>query len=249
MPMMRVVSRCPDNLAFQTALDEPFHVSHRILCTRKEDQIRVAQLPFVCHVAQGHAVDQLKHAEIRKVGNVRQTDDRHINAFGEGALVETVGQAVLIIHINLFHREDTQHRFAGQIFQHLKARLQYLHIAPELIDDDTAETVLVFLRQQLDGAVGGSKDAAPVDVRHQDDRRIRHFCHAHVDDIVFRQVDLRRGAGALDDNDVIFRRQMLKCLHDFRREVVFHLIVFLGAQVIIDLAVYNDLRTHIAGGL
>ena len=178
---------------------------------------------------------------------MRQPDDRHVNTLGESPLVEAVREAVLIVHVDFFHRKDAQHRLIGQIFQHFKARFQNLHIAPELIDHDTAETILILLRQQLDGAVGRSKHAAPVDVRHKDHRRVGHLCHSHVDNVIFRQIDLRRRAGALNDDDVIFRCQMIKRLHHFRRQIIFHLIVFLGTQVIIYLAVYNDLRTHVAG--
>ena len=179
---------------------------------------------------------------------MRQTDNRHIDPLCERPLVKAVRKAVLIIHIDFLHRENTQHRLISEIFQHFKARFQNLHIPPELIDHDTTETILVLLRKKLDSAIGRSKHAAPVNVRHQDHRCVCHLGHSHIDDIIFRQIDLCRRTGSLYDDDIIFIGQMPESLHHLRCQVVFDLVIILGAQVIIYLAVYNDLRTHIAGG-
>ena len=56
--------------------------------------------------------------------------------------------------------------------------------------------------QQLHRAVKLGEHAAPVDIACQQDRGIHQLGQPHVDDVVRLQVDLRRAAGALDDDDV-----------------------------------------------
>ena len=75
--------------------------------------------------------------------------------------------------------------------------------------------------QQRHRAVELREHAAPVDVPDQQHRRIHQLCQAHVDDVVLLQVDLRRAARALDDDDVVFRRQALIGLQDLRNQALF----------------------------
>ena len=65
-----------------------------------------------------------------------------------------------------------------------------------------ARALLLF--QQRHRAVKLGEHAAPVDVAHQQHRRIHQLCQAHVDDVVRLEVDFRRAARALDDDDVVF---------------------------------------------
>ena len=60
----------------------------------------------------------------------------------------------------------------------------------------------LLLLQQLHRAVQLGEHAAPVDVARQQHRRVHQLGQAHVDDVIRFQVDLRRAARALDDDDV-----------------------------------------------
>ncbi len=66
---------------------------------------------------------------------------------------------------------------------------------------------LLLRLQQLRRAVEGGEHAPPVDVAPQQHRGVRFGRHAHVDDVVLVQVDLRRAPGPLDHDDVVLRRQ------------------------------------------
>ena len=108
---------------------------------------------------------------------------------------------------------------------------------------------MFFRGQEGDGAVEGGEHAPPVDVAAEQHRRFGHAGHAHVDDVVFLEVDLRRRTGALNHNDVVFFLQRMIGLHD-----VGHQRLFIG-EVIRRLhgptghAVDDDLRAGIVGGL
>ena len=137
----------------------------------------------------------------------------------------------------------------NQILQHLETGPQNFHIAPEFVDNQTLDMGLLLRLQQGDGAVETGKDAAPVDVTGQQHRRAYHTGHAHVDEIIFLEVDFRGTARALNDDNIVFRRQGIICLPDGGAEVVFVGVILGGFHVAQDFTVDNDLTAHIAGGL
>ena len=136
-----------------------------------------------------------------------------------------------------------------QILQHLETGPQNFHIAPEFDDNQTLNVGLFLRLQQRHGAVETGKDTAPVDITGQQHRRAYHTGHAHVDEIIFLEVDFRGTARALDDDDIVFRCQGVKCFLDGRAQIVLVGVIFGGFHVAQDFTVDNDLTAHIAGGL
>ena len=90
----------------------------------------------------------------------------------------------------------------------LQAGPQNLHVPPELVDDKALDQRLLLRLQQRHRAVEGGEHAAPVDVARQQHRRARPcLAMPMLTMSSCLQVDLRRAARPLDDDDVVLRRQ------------------------------------------
>ena len=72
-----------------------------------------------------------------------------------------------------------------------------------LLIDEAADAGAVLGIEQFEGAQQRGEDAAAVDVAYQDAGCVRGVGHPHVHDVVRPQIDFRRGAGALDDDEVV----------------------------------------------
>ena len=79
---------------------------------------------------------------------------------------------------------DPGHRDPAKLLQRFQPRLQDFSVPPELIDDGPLDTGLFLRLQQGHRAVQLSKDAAPVNVAHQQHRRIHQLGKAHVHDVL-----------------------------------------------------------------
>ncbi|MNL03581.1 hypothetical protein D3C87_1241220 [compost metagenome] len=60
--------------------------------------------------------------------------------------------------------QHADHRFAGALFQPVKARLQQSDVAAKTVDDEAFDPRLFARRQQLKGANQMSKNPAAIDV-------------------------------------------------------------------------------------
>ena len=174
-------------------------------------------------------------------------DHRDIDLFPL-ACGQTLAQAVLVVDI---HAHIGYHARAGhldQIVKHIEAGGENGDVAPELIDDGGLDNCPFVGFQQGHRAVKLSEHAAPVDIAHQQHRRICHFCHAHIDDIFAFQVDFGRAACAFDHDDIIFSRKRIVGPHDIRHQLFFILEIIHGAHVAAHLAVHDHLRAYVGGG-
>jgi hypothetical protein len=194
------------NRRLHAALPQPQQVAHGVLGARKDNQIRPSQGRRGVYIPQGHRLHPLQGVEVGKVGNAGQADHRNVDEPHLAAAGEPGREGVLVVHVHVQHGHHTQHRLAGQLLQSPQARAENLRVPPELVDDESANQLLLLRLQQLHGAVEGGEHAAPVDVSAQKHRRSGPAGHAHVDEIIGFQVDFRRTARALDDDDVIFLR-------------------------------------------
>ncbi len=175
-------------------------------------------------------------------------DHRHIHAGALLRLRQPVRQAVFVINIQLFHGHHAQHRYLQALLNHLKARFQNLGVSAELVDHKPFDHCLFVFLQKLHRSVQRRKDPAPVDIAHQQYRRLCHLRHAHVDDVVFPEVDLCRTSGAFNNNDVVLLRQPAVGFHHICPELFFIPVIVHGLPVAPDLSVYNHLTSHMAGG-
>ena len=149
----------------------------------------------------------LQRDEICKVGEAGQPDDGHIQRLDDIFHVQPLGEGILILNVHIQVGHHAQHGQARFFFQHGQARAQNFHIAAEFVDDESLNAGPLLRLQQLHSAVKLGEHAAPVDIACQQDGGIHQFGQPHVDNVVRLEVDLRRAAGALDDDDVHILRQ------------------------------------------
>ena len=142
---------------------------------------------------------------------MRQPQNGSIQRLDGGAAFQPGGEGVLVLNIHPQVGHDAQHRQMGLFLQHGKAGLQDGSIAPELVDDQPLDACPLGGFQQLYRAVQLCKHAAPVDITRQQHRCIHQLCQPHIDDIIRFQVDLRRAARALNDDDIHLFRQTVIC--------------------------------------
>ena len=75
-------------------------------------------------------------------------------------------------------------------------------IAPEAVDDEAPDHRGVGFVEHRLRADEACDDAAPVDVADEHHRHVGRAGKAHIGDVAGAQVDLRRRARALDENEV-----------------------------------------------
>ena len=130
-----------------------------------------------------------------------------------------------------------------------QAGAEDIHIPPEFVDNQALDPRLLVRLQQLHRAVEGGEHAPPVDVAAQEHRGVGPSGHAHVHNVVLPQVDLRRAARPLDDDDVVLRRQGLVGRHHLGDEALAVAEVLSRRHGAPGHAVDDHLRAHMAGGL
>ena len=91
--------------------------------------------------------------EVRKIGQMRQTDDRRIQRLFAVPHLEALAQGVLVLDVHLQVRYDAHHGQMGLFFQHRKAGAQNFYISTEFIDDESLDAPAFFFFQQLHRAV------------------------------------------------------------------------------------------------
>ena len=159
------------------------------------------------------------------------------------------GKAVLVVKLCADIGHHAQNGKPRQFFQPGKTGAQQLNVAAKFVDDHPLDAPALFGLKQSYRSVELRKDAAPVDIAREQDRRVHKLGKTHVDNIVLPQVDLRRGTRPLDDEDVVLRRETLKRREDLRDETALHAEIFPRVIVSAHHAVHNKLAARIAGGL
>ena len=175
-----------------------------------------------------------------------QPDDRDVQRAFFRPACEAGGQAVLIVDVRVQPRHDPKHRHARQLLQLPQPRPQQFHVSAEFVDHRPDDPLPLFLPQQGERPVKLGEHAAAVNVPCQQHGRVHQFGKPHVDDVVFAQVDLRRGACALNDDDVVFLRQAVVRLQDLRNEAALHFEVVRGIILPAHFAHHNQLAPGLA---
>ena len=202
------------------ALPQPAQIVHGVLGAGEEHQIGVPQLPGIADVAEGDLLHPLQGVEVGEVGQAGQAHHRNVHQAHPSPAAQAVGEGVLVVHIHVQHGDNSQHRLAGKPLQLPQAGAEDIHIPPEFVDNQALDPRLLVRLQQLHRAVEGGEHAPPVDVAAQEHRGVGPAGHAHVHDVVLPQVDLRRAARPLDDDNVVLRRQGLVGRHHLGDEAL-----------------------------
>ena len=158
------------------------------------------------HIPQGYAGDAFQRIKICKIGNPRYPDDRNIDQANLLLSLKPFCQAVFILHLDIQIRCHSHHGNAASRLQHLYSGIQDRLITPEFIDDQAFHHGTLVLLQEHYRADQLGKHATAVNISHQKDRRLCHFRHSHIHDIIAFQVDFCRASCPFDHNNVILLR-------------------------------------------
>ena len=199
------------------------------------------------YIAKRHAGNAFQRVKVCKIGNSWYPDHCNINLSDFLISVKPVCKAVLVLHLDIKIRSNAYHRDPTFFFQHFHTRIKNGFITAEFIDDQTFYHFPFVRFQKLYRSVKLGKHTASVNISHKENRRLCHFCHAHVYNIFCFQIDLRRAACALDHNNVIFRSKGFKGLHHIRHQFFLIFKIISGAHGSKHLAVDDHLGSHIIG--
>ena len=236
----------PLDSRFQAILPHPEQIRHRIFASGEQKQIRLSQLPRRLYIPDGNSLTAFQHAEIREIRDMGNADDRCVNPSCRCALFQLLRQAVLFINIQSDIRDDSRNRNAALVIQLLQSRIQDGFIPAEFIDHKSFYPGPFFFLQKPDGSQQLGKHTAPVNISHQKYWRVHKSRKAHVDDIVFLQIDFRRASRPLNNYDVIPAVKLPISLHNRRNQAFFHPEVIPRFPVSEHFAVYNYLGAHVA---
>ena len=234
---------------FQPVLPQPEQILHRVFRARQNHQIGPPQLPRPLHIADAEQLVLLQRHEIREIADVRQADDRRIQRLNHAIRVQPFGKRILVLDLHVQIRHNAQNGQARLFLQHRQAGPQNLHVAAELVDNQTRNARALLLFKQRHRAVKLGEHATPVDVARQQHRRIHQLCQPHVDDVVRLEVDFRRAARALDDDDVHILAQAVERGENIGNELPLHLEIVCRAHLPAHLAAHDHLTARVAARL
>ena len=159
-----------------------------------------------------HPLVTLQNVEVREVAHVAKQHNGYVDAPLDGlALLGAERDAVLLLNIYIGEvRHDTNDRHTTKLLDHPTTTVEEAHIAAELVDEYAADALPVLRGLEHDGAIDGGKDAAPIDVGHQQDGSVSIARHGEVDKVYVAKVQLRDAAGALHDDGVVTRSQSVE---------------------------------------
>ena len=175
------------------------------LGSRQNDDIGLRDIIHIIGIEQMDARIALEGIEIGIVRKVFQHDDSHIDlALLQLPRLLSQRHTILLLDVDILEvRNDTQHRYATELFEHLAALVEEAHIATEFIDDDAFDATTVFRTLQGDAAIDGGKHAPTIDIAHEDDIGISMSRHRHIDQIGITEIDFGDATSTLHHDGVV----------------------------------------------
>ena len=130
-------------------MPEPFHVKTAVFRTGDKDRVISIQRPGSCKVVEINEFVTLERIEVRKIGDVRQSNDANVyfSRFGTGRRVKQVikRQAVFRVYFDVMKVwNESQDGKAGFAFDEFDARSEKIRVAAEAVDDDARHPPSVF---------------------------------------------------------------------------------------------------------
>ncbi len=198
-----------------------------------------------------HQVDprlQPQRIEVVEVGDARigKHDDLHAAAASRGRQAERVlsGQAMRLGE----ERQQAERRPARAPLDVLHAVGKERGIATKAVDDEAHDHRRIGRIDHRLRADDAGDHAAAVDVAQQHDRHVGSTREAHVRNIRFTQVDLRRRARTLDQHEVGLGAKLAETLQHRAEQLGLHRLVVARLGVADDLALHDDLGADLALG-
>ena len=234
--------RLLQNGGLQAVLPHPEQIFHGIFGAGKKNHIRMLQVVYMLYIPQRNTRHFLKWVEIGEIGNPGNTDHGQINQPCSFFPLEALGQAVLILHLDMQVRGAAHDRDSRQFLQHGNTGVQDGPVSAEFIDHKPFHHGALIRIQQLSGSQKLGEYAAAVNIADQQDRGLCQFCHPHIDKAVrVLQIDLRGTSGSLNDNNIILCRQRIIGFFYVRNQFFLVGKILAGAHVSQNLPVDNDL--------
>ena len=159
--------------------------------------------------------------EIIEVRDPREPRDRDLDRgiAWRGALVQSQDVLGRQKAGSIEPRHDAVAAHAGTLCDDRVRVLEQRRIAAELVDQIALETRPLGRLEQRVRADQRRDHAALVDVADQHDRQIGRLGKAHVGDVVRAQVDLRRAAGTLGQDQIRIAAQLLEALQHVGHQI------------------------------
>ena len=218
----------------------------------QDNDIGFLYLFSVVGVEKVYATVLFQHVEIGEVAQVAEHHDGdvHLTFMGFHTL-PLQRNAVFFLDVDILEiGQHPQNGHAADTFQLAASFVEEAAVAPELIDNDALDALAVFRLLQHDGAKDGGKDAAAVDVCHENDISPCIAGHRHIHDIHVAEVDFGNTACTLHHDRMETGSQTVEGFMDslpqdfapFTAEILRGMLVADGA------AVENHLRSVVAVG-
>ena len=199
----------PDDGVGEARAPQPVQIGHRRLRSGQNDDVDVQQAGRLGHVPDGDARFAGQRLGVGRVGDPREPDDPHLSHFAarRGRPAEHAvgdgGQRVLGVQPQPVRPgQHAERRTAGERASWSRPGSSSRGSPRNLLITNPAISAGRPARGRR-RAEQVREDAAPVDVADDEHRHLRAPRQAHVRQVGGPQVDLRRGAGALTDDDVV----------------------------------------------
>ena len=230
----------------KTGFSKEKHVVDGGFAAGNDDHVGLCKHLLVGGVEHVQTWVDVEGVEIGEIAHVAQSHHGDVHLVGHQATLHLVGHhAVFLFDADVVEiGHHTEHGHATEVFNHLSALVKQVQVAPELVDDDALDAVLVFGRLQHHAAVKTGKDAATVDVAHQHYGSVGMVCHGHVHDVAVAQVDLRYAARSLQYDGVVVSGQTVEGLARLTAQIILALASEIGIGILVanGFAVEHDLR-------
>ena len=242
------VRRRHDLLGEPTRLQKP-QVLDGTFRSGEDDEVGRAELGNAGNVAHRATLRPLEGRKVGEIGKFGQAHDGDVDPLAPALGGKPLGEAVFIVDVQRKIGNDAEDGLAREPFEHLRALRKEGNVAAEFVDEKALYERALLIGQERNGAAQLREDAAAVDIPHQQNGGGKLFREAHVHDVVVVQVQLDGAARALDDDDVVLRRQSLVRLHDGGEELFFIGKILARGHIADRLAEHDDLRADVGRGL
>jgi hypothetical protein len=145
--------------------------------------------------------------------------------------------------------QDAEHRHACPLLEEAEARVEQANVAAEFVDDESGDARTLVRLEELHRPNERREDAASIDVSHEEHGRIGNLRDEHVHEVAILEIDLRRAARPLDDDQVVARTEPRERATDHVAQLRLAGVVFDRAEAPDRLAENDDLRSGVALGL
>ena len=226
---------------------QPREILDGRLRPRHDDEVGALDVGRRAREAHPHAGLRADRVEVGEVAHPAQPQDgdvERVAARGGRRLGRRrlERERVLDVHPEILdERQHAEHRAAGARAEVVQAGREDRLVAAELVDHEARDERLVGGLEQRERAEQRREDAAAVDVADDEHRQAGGAREPHVRDVAGAQVDLRRAAGALADDDVVARAQVGERALDDRPQLRLQLLVGARVGVGVRLAHHDDL--------